>query len=602
MFKIFGGERFCFTQWDVDQKLIVEGDYEVVHMNNGTGTAQVLGVHEFEGCRVVDVPNIYLQKSGRFTVYAYVVDETSGAYTEHTQTFHIVPKPKPDDYAYTETEVLTFSTLLAKAKESGEFDGDTPYIGENLHWWIGDVDTGVVAGYPADGNEVMAQSDWLAAEGEPGHVKNRTHWTEVCLTDTLTFDGDILGKQAIEIDGTYFVRVGDYVERAAVIGSTVTTVALAEDFPSGTETLTEDMVADLTEYAGVESWQYGTFVNAVRYEVTMEGITFPAGIWFLYIPGFGYTSELKAPSAIFGSGVIHKLDPKYLPDGLPYTEGGGLVEIPVSGSWVLEDDEYYMFVMTAPVGLELGKTYTVNWNGTDYQVVGQDASVISGGELAGVYLGNAATGGGEDTGEPFAILELATAMNGMYGMAISVDNTVAQFTIYGESEIIHKLDNKFIDAEWIATTKEKALLEQQEFHFEVDHNEVEIGSTKDLPLEPDKTYIVYWNGVRYELPVVSIDMGEMIVYVLGDESTLGFSIVWGHIIGSIHPSSIKATAVGMGGQTVAIGISEYAPDPIPEEYLPESVDGVVIRSSTEGSEKKFKLTVDDSGTITATEV
>ena len=41
---------------------------------------------------------------------------------------------------------------------------------------------------------------------------------------------------------------------------------------------------------------------------------------------------------------------------------------------------------------------------------------------------------------------------------------------------------------------------------------------------------------------------------------------------------------------------------MPEEYLPESVSGVTIRSSTEGSTKKFKLTVDDSGTITATEV
>jgi hypothetical protein len=39
-----------------------------------------------------------------------------------------------------------------------------------------------------------------------------------------------------------------------------------------------------------------------------------------------------------------------------------------------------------------------------------------------------------------------------------------------------------------------------------------------------------------------------------------------------------------------------------ERCLPESVDGVVIRSSTEGSTKKFMLSVDDSGTINATEV
>lgn len=41
---------------------------------------------------------------------------------------------------------------------------------------------------------------------------------------------------------------------------------------------------------------------------------------------------------------------------------------------------------------------------------------------------------------------------------------------------------------------------------------------------------------------------------------------------------------------------------LPEKYLPESVEGIVLRSSTEGSEKKFMLTVDDSGAVTATEV
>ena len=41
---------------------------------------------------------------------------------------------------------------------------------------------------------------------------------------------------------------------------------------------------------------------------------------------------------------------------------------------------------------------------------------------------------------------------------------------------------------------------------------------------------------------------------------------------------------------------------MPEKFMPESVEGVVIRSSTEGSTKKFKLTVDDTGAIKATEI
>ena len=39
-----------------------------------------------------------------------------------------------------------------------------------------------------------------------------------------------------------------------------------------------------------------------------------------------------------------------------------------------------------------------------------------------------------------------------------------------------------------------------------------------------------------------------------------------------------------------------------EKFLPESVDGVVVRSSTVDSTKLFKITVDDTGAITATEV
>lgn len=46
--------------------------------------------------------------------------------------------------------------------------------------------------------------------------------------------------------------------------------------------------------------------------------------------------------------------------------------------------------------------------------------------------------------------------------------------------------------------------------------------------------------------------------------------------------------------------------PIEEKYIPDSIqrvgDGLIINSSTEGSTKKFKITVDDSGTISAVEV
>ena len=41
---------------------------------------------------------------------------------------------------------------------------------------------------------------------------------------------------------------------------------------------------------------------------------------------------------------------------------------------------------------------------------------------------------------------------------------------------------------------------------------------------------------------------------------------------------------------------------IPKEYVEGLEEGMVINSSTPGSTKKFKITVDDTGTISATEV
>lgn len=41
---------------------------------------------------------------------------------------------------------------------------------------------------------------------------------------------------------------------------------------------------------------------------------------------------------------------------------------------------------------------------------------------------------------------------------------------------------------------------------------------------------------------------------------------------------------------------------IPKEYVEGMEEGMVINSSTPDSTKKFKITVDDTGTISATEV
>ena len=50
--------------------------------------------------------------------------------------------------------------------------------------------------------------------------------------------------------------------------------------------------------------------------------------------------------------------------------------------------------------------------------------------------------------------------------------------------------------------------------------------------------------------------------------------------------------------------SEEIVTPMAEEFIPNIIelDSIIIRSSTTDSTKNFKITVDDSGTISATEV
>ena len=195
------------VQWDLDVQMRITTDQKVdeVHFANiGDAVALVVKPKTNNGETIVDVPNILLQTSRNLMAYVLADGRTI-----RRISFGIESKPKPEGYAYKETEILNYRTLeeriqileknvgggtasitvdsaldktstnpvqnkavaeaveklsnnklektelpeavntaLAQAKESGEFDGadgTTPHIGENGNWFIGDEDTGVNA-------------------------------------------------------------------------------------------------------------------------------------------------------------------------------------------------------------------------------------------------------------------------------------------------------------------------------------------------------------------------------------------------------------------------------------------------------------------------
>ena len=75
------------------------------------------------------IPNILLQEPYPIEVLLYYED-LDESYTIKRKTFTVIPRPQPEDYVYTETEVLNYETVLNIAQsvrddaDAGEFDGE----------------------------------------------------------------------------------------------------------------------------------------------------------------------------------------------------------------------------------------------------------------------------------------------------------------------------------------------------------------------------------------------------------------------------------------------------------------------------------------------
>lgn len=116
------GPKPYFWQWDLNQQLIVGDDTcGAVHFCNGTTEcALVCEIYDQDGKRVVDVPNILLQSANMITAYLYLNDARQ---TRHQQSFQVAARNKPDDYVYTETEVLSYLALEERLKRVEEAGG-----------------------------------------------------------------------------------------------------------------------------------------------------------------------------------------------------------------------------------------------------------------------------------------------------------------------------------------------------------------------------------------------------------------------------------------------------------------------------------------------
>ena len=154
------------------------------------------------------------------------------------------------------------------------------------------------------------------------------------------------------------------------------------------------------------------------------------------------------------------------------------------------------------------------------------------------------------------------------------------------------------------------LMEEQELAFEVD-DYVKV-ATLPNPIEiiEGQTYTVNWDGTEYKCVGFTIDedkcgFGNPYLLKVGDDTGEPFSYTYNktYAIGGFMTSDTSAShtiSVKKIEETVTLMAEEFMPV-IPLDKLP-TVPYLLINSSTPGSTKKFKITVDDSGAISAAEV
>lgn len=134
MLDVYGSPLY---QWDINRQLRIDSvdigsDFEVHCCHTDDSTSLVVTPIIEDDVILVNIPNILLQRSGFIRVYVVVAGDTI-----YDRSFYVMARPKPDDYIYTETEVLSYKDIDKRMKVLEDGLGDQvaeeveSYLAEN---------------------------------------------------------------------------------------------------------------------------------------------------------------------------------------------------------------------------------------------------------------------------------------------------------------------------------------------------------------------------------------------------------------------------------------------------------------------------------------
>lgn len=115
-YDISGYDIDYIYQWDINRKVIIKGiDFDenmMIHICH-VDSVEALNIEPTLSGNdiIVSIPNILLQRAAPVVLYFVRDSGNASSYTTQSLRITVVPRAKPSDYVYTETEVLTWKSL-----------------------------------------------------------------------------------------------------------------------------------------------------------------------------------------------------------------------------------------------------------------------------------------------------------------------------------------------------------------------------------------------------------------------------------------------------------------------------------------------------------
>lgn len=268
--------------------------------------------------------------------------------------------------------------------------------------------------------------------------------------------------------------------------------------------------------------------------------------------------------------IITPLDAKFLPDYLPAEFEPITVEIYPETTFTTSDNMYFENIL---VDLKVGETYTVTWDGVDYECVARN-STFNGYEIVG--LGNESIySGGENTGEPFGFGVMVSIPQSGF---VTTDENEHTAKITQTAPQIRKLDNKFLDLEWVPskTYHDIELIPEQTISFSSNQNTIGVSFES---LNVGNTCVVYWNGTEYQCIVHNVSYGFFNM-ALGNLSLVNsefpntgepFLFIWLSISRVYCQKFVTLDKNTSDPESITVKVVATIPiyNKIPTDYLPE---------------------------------